>query len=136
MSKINRIFNKLLAGAIALLGFSACSTEDEPNDQLCMYGTPQGTYSVSGVVYNENGEKLDGAMVTTSLRDTVYTKDGKYTIGPKIQGVLVAIEVKAEDPKGGYSDQTQKIKLEYKADYEAQEYAAKAEADFHLHKAE
>ena len=140
MKKLNRLFNKLLAGSIALLGFSGCSTDDDPfdpNGMVCMYGTPHGTYEVTGVVCNEDGEKLDDMRVVTSLRDTVYTKDGAYTIGPKGEAAFTSIEVKAEDPAGIYTDETQKVTLVYKGGDKGWNVGdAKATADFRLSKAE
>ena len=134
MSKFNHISNKILGGLIALLGFSGCSTDD--GGMMVMYGTPAGEYEISGMVYGDDNEKLDGAMVTTSSRDTVYTSEGKYTIkSPDRTFPINKIEVKAE--KSGYKDQTKEVTLKYSGG-KGSWYEGKAEAvqDFNLIKVE
>ena len=130
MKTFNKTLSKMLGAIIALLGFSACG------DELCMYGTPSGEYEISGVVYGDDNEKLDGAMVTTSIRDTVYTSEGKYTIkSPERTFPINKIEVKAE--KSGYKDLTKEVTLKYSGG-KGSWYEGKAEAvqDFNLQKSE
>ncbi|MBD5215196.1 MAG: hypothetical protein HDS78_01545 [Bacteroidales bacterium] len=130
MKTFNKTLRKMLGAIIALLGFSACGEE------LCMYGTPSGEYEISGLVYGDDNEKLDGAMVTTSMRDTIYTSEGKYTIkSPERTFPINKIEVKAE--KSGYKDQTKEVTLEYSGG-KGSWYEGKAEAvqDFNLQKSE
>lgn len=90
-----------LSGALAMLGFAGCSSENE--DILCAYGSPSVDYRVVGTVTNEQGEPLkdiqvvidnpiaygyyddNGNFITeestsTANPDTVYTdKDGRFS---------------------------------------------------------
>lgn len=139
MSKLSTIINKILAGTIALLGFSGCSTDDGPGNMICMYGTPSGTYEIDGIVRNEYGDKLDGMRVVTSFGDTAYTKEGKYQIGPKQCFPLNTVSVKAEDPDGFYKTESKELKLKYdgKGDKSGwDEGKAEATADFQLYQTE
>lgn len=126
MKLLDKTFSKILAGLIALLGFSACGNEGD------MYGTPSGEYEISGMVFSEDGEKLDGAMVTTSLNDRVYSVDGHYTIkSPEHSMPFVDITVKAE--KLPFESETKDVKLKYTGG-DGNWYHGKADAvvDFHL----
>lgn len=126
MKTLGNFSSKFLAGLIALLGFSACG------DELLMYGCPHGEYEINGVVFGEDNEKLDGAMVTTSERDTVYTTDGTFKIASSwVPSKSINVKAEAE----GYESETKEIKLNHKGG-DGNWYEGKAEAvvDFNLDK--
>ena len=56
---------------LALLGISSCgeiNNEDDPFNQLLMYGTPSAQYSVKGKVTDEKGEAIQGLQVILGKR--------------------------------------------------------------------
>lgn len=53
-----------MSAIIALLGFSSCSSDDEPEEYSnLMYGCPYGTFKVSGTVTDEAGAPVGGANI-------------------------------------------------------------------------
>ena len=88
--KAGNIIRSMLAGAISLLGFTAC---DDPDDEKLppMYGTPTGYYEIKGSVTAESGSPIENARVIlrhinrlgpyTEHGDTVRTdSEGRYRL--------------------------------------------------------
>ena len=126
MKLLDKLISKILVALISILGFSACGNTAD------MYGMPSGDYEISGMVFGEDNEKLDGAMVTTSNRDTVYTTDGTFKFDSRwIPNKTM--EVKAEAV--GYESETKTLNLRYTGG-DGDWYKGKAEAvvDFDLKK--
>lgn len=77
-----RISNKMLSGALALLGFTAC----DPSKAADEYGMPYADYEIKGKVTNQAGEELDKIRVIVKelpdnpyvRKDTLYTKVGVF----------------------------------------------------------
>lgn len=64
--------NKLIWMLLSLLGFaSACSDDEENNENLCMYGCPSVSFNVKGTVTNEAGQPIPGIRV--GIKDTYPT---------------------------------------------------------------
>ena len=63
--KTGNIIRSMLAGAISLLGFTACDDPENPDDggTICMYGTPTGCYEIKGSVTTATGEPIENARV-------------------------------------------------------------------------
>lgn len=80
--KAGNIVRSMLAGAISLLGFTACDDTDDERLPL-MYGTPTGYYEIKGSVTAESGSPVENARVilrhinrlgtSTERGDTVFT---------------------------------------------------------------
>lgn len=80
--KIIKNYNRLLAFLLSILGvgstatFTACG----PVGGGCEYGTPHADFKISGVVIDEQNQKIQGIKVVMQY-DSVYTDtDGKYKI--------------------------------------------------------
>lgn len=54
--------NRMLSGALALLGFTSCS-ELIQNEEPCMYGQPYADYKIKGKVQDEQAQPLQGMRV-------------------------------------------------------------------------
>lgn len=63
----------LLSGALALLGFTGCSSEI--NEVICLYGSPSVDYQVRGTVTDTQGKPLKNIQVILSNPDTYYYYD-------------------------------------------------------------
>lgn len=79
--KAGNIVRSMLAGAISLLGFTACDDPEDPNDgggMVCMYGTPTGYYEIKGSVTAESGSPVENARVILRRisKGRVYTERG------------------------------------------------------------
>lgn len=74
---------RLLSGALILLGFASCSNEDEDLEIRCEYGSPYTKYLVKGKVTTDTDEPLKNIQVIVrqgwnneiSPADTVYTDE-------------------------------------------------------------
>lgn len=65
-----RLSNRLMSGALAILGLASCDGGEAP----CMYGTPSATYHVKGkVVDAETGVPISGIQIVTGA---VHRGDG------------------------------------------------------------
>lgn len=106
-----RISNRLLSGAMALLGFSACGSNGENSLE---YGMPHADYEIKGRVTDEAGNELAGMRVITKallgevpdnpyLRDTVATNAaGRFVLEKKYETSEGRYRVVCEDPAGVY----------------------------------
>lgn len=64
-AKLQRLTRYLIATLLGLLGFSACS-DDEEDEPICMYGTPTADYIVKGTVTDEAGNPIMGINIYPS----------------------------------------------------------------------
>lgn len=103
--------NRLLSGALVLLGFASCEGGDTP----CEYGTPHADYEIKGKVQNEEGQPMKGMRVIvaenppatssyyTGRKDTLYTEGtGEYTFKDEFAWPIMGYRVVCEDPSGVY----------------------------------
>lgn len=61
-----RLSNRLMSGALAMLGLASRSKVSGEDPMLCMYGTPSASYNVKGkVVDAETGAPVPGIQVVT-----------------------------------------------------------------------
>ena len=115
----------LLSGIMALLGFAACSSNDEEPEIPSLYGVPSVTYRVIGSVTDEEGKPLENIQVilndecanfyfdeennvfgidsTTwkAIPDTVYTdKNGGFSTHYVSSEIMQAIKIKFQDIDG------------------------------------
>ena len=64
-TKLQRLTHYLMAMLFGLLGFSACS-DDEEDEPIYMYGTPTADYIVRGTVTDEAGNPIMGINIYPS----------------------------------------------------------------------
>ena len=64
-TKLQRLTHYLMATLFGLLGFSACS-DDEEDEPIYMYGTPTADYIVKGTVTDEAGNPIMGINIYPS----------------------------------------------------------------------
>lgn len=76
------LVNRLLSGALTLLGFTACSSTESPDE----YGCPYAEYELKGKVTDSEKRPIEGArMIVRNLRPTEeeawtsYSSDTVYT---------------------------------------------------------
>lgn len=99
---------------LSLLGFSSCSNEnDDPGNDICLYGTPTTHYIIKGKVTDTDGKPINGVKVEVNetyddnrrhLEGPVYTDEkGEYSAAPGVtfdtRGVAL-LEVTFEDVDG------------------------------------
>ena len=104
-TKLQRLTHYLIASLLGLLGFSACSDdEDEKDETLVMYGVPTADYIVKGTVTDEAGNPIEGLLVTpyfhygsfdlSKVPTTTTEKDGTFQLdtlaGMSIPPIVVA----------------------------------------------
>jgi len=102
--------NRLLSGALVLLGFASCEGGDTP----CEYGTPHADYEIKGKVQNEEGQPMKGMRVIVTENpsptgetypgqcDTLYTGDAGEYLFEEDYAVTNKYRVVCEDPNGVY----------------------------------
>lgn len=73
------LINMMLSGMLVMLGFSSCSEGDNPEDIPLMYGSPHGSYKVSGLVTDTDGAPVKDARIIVRK----YKADGQYLYYPK-----------------------------------------------------
>jgi len=121
------VMNKLLRLFLVLLGFSACSSDDDnsgsptnPNEeQPCEYGTPTYTYQIKGKVTDLTNTPIDSVKVKmmtgqfcidSTMTDTI----GSYQISE--EHTQLYPEMKTVYEKKGYQSDT------LDADFSAEEF--------------
>lgn len=92
--RINRWYNVVLTALLSVLGY-ACSSSDEDDRAVCMYGTPHADYQFSGTVTDESGSPVKGIKVsaknvyrrydstvveTYGVDSTLTDSKGKYAV--------------------------------------------------------
>lgn len=75
-TKLQRLTHYLMAMLFGLLGFSACS-EDEEDEMLVMYGTPTADYIVKGTVTDDAGNPIMGINIYPSRTLTLAKTDAE-----------------------------------------------------------
>lgn len=100
--------NRLLSGALALLGFASCG------EVACEYGTPHADYEIKGKVQNEAKQPLEGMRMIVvenpsvtgetypGQRDTLYTGDAGEYLFEDNYTMTKKYRVVCEDPNGVY----------------------------------
>lgn len=118
-----RISNRLLSGAMALLGFSACGGNGENSLE---YGMPHADYEIKGSVTDEAGNGLSGMRIITKtligereddpyFRDTVATNaTGVFVLEKKNETSEGRYRVVCEDPAGVYKADSTDIQMKPK----------------------
>ena len=59
-TKIYRLYGAVLSVLLSVLGFSSCSKDDYP----CEYGSPNADYVIGGIVTDEEGNEINGILVS------------------------------------------------------------------------
>ena len=92
--RFNRWYNVILTALLSVLGY-ACSSSDEDDEVVCMYGTPHADYQFSGTVTDESGSPVKGIKVsaknvyrrydstvveTYGVDSTLTDSKGKYAV--------------------------------------------------------
>ena len=95
--RFNRWYNAVLTALLSIIGY-ACSSSDEDDRVVLMYGTPHADYQFMGTVTDESGSpvkgikvsaknvyrRYDGAVVETYGVDSTLTDSkGKYAVEGK-----------------------------------------------------
>ncbi|MBO4840038.1 MAG: radical SAM-associated putative lipoprotein [Bacteroidaceae bacterium] len=70
--KIFRMYGAVLSVLLTVLGFSSCSKDEYP----CEYGSPNADYFIEGTVTDEEGNLINGILVSAESY-TDYS-DGRY----------------------------------------------------------
>ena len=104
-TKLQRLTHYLIATLLGLLGFSACSDdEDEKDETLLMYGVPTADYIVKGTLTDEACNPIEGLHITSYLHYHKFdlskaplattAKDGTFKLdtikGMRIPPIVVA----------------------------------------------
>ena len=71
-TKIYRLYGAVLSVLLSVLGFSSCSKDDYP----CEYGSPNADYVIGGIVTDEEGNEINGILVSAESYQDV--SDGRY----------------------------------------------------------
>lgn len=84
-----KLISKLSAIGLALLGVG-CSSDEPGGGEICMYGTPIGSFKIKGKVTSEDGKAVPGATIRVtdskipsgiwSYGEVVTGSDGEYEI--------------------------------------------------------
>lgn len=113
-----KISNRLLSGAMVLLGFSSC----DPSKTADEYGTPYADYEIKGKVTDEAGAELAGLRVVAkgliqSIPNDPYFND---TLATDAKGTFLFDQLKVsegryrvvcEDPTGIYKSDSTEVKM-------------------------
>ena len=70
-----RALNYMIATLIGLLGFSACSENEE--EPPCMYGSPTADYIIKGDITDESGNPIQGVQVSVYQGEYEYMYENK-----------------------------------------------------------
>ena len=140
------LINMMLSGMLVMLGFSSCSEGDNPEDIPLMYGSPHGSYKVSGLVTDVDGAPVKGARIVVRK----YKADGQYLYFPNASdttytdnqgryereggsGAEPSIRIVCDDPSGAYASDSTDCVLKYEGrDGMWDMGTAKVKADFKL----
>lgn len=87
---VGRITASLSSLLLGLLGFSSC---DDNGSNLCMYGTPNGSFELKGTVTDEQGQPVDDAQVIIKEYNGYNGTDEQFA----------AIDTIGTDENGDYS---------------------------------
>lgn len=88
--KLSKVISLMLCAFIFVMGFSSCASKKVDDE----------TFSISGYVWDEYGDPVEGVTVSTSFSQTETDKDGKYTFVGLNGSVVVSVE------KEGYQFET------------------------------
>ena len=72
--RFHRWYNTILSILLTLLGFEACSSDDD-RDDMPMYGVPMATYHLKGQVTDESGKPIEG--IKTAVKYVYKGVSGK-----------------------------------------------------------
>ena len=61
--RFNRWYNAVLTALLSIIGYG-CSSSDDPDNMVCMYGTPHADYQFMGTVTDESGSPVKGIKVS------------------------------------------------------------------------
>ena len=78
--KVLRFINSCIAVILPLLGIASC---ENPDDMMCMYGTPSAEFHISGRVKNKLGENIEGIKISLNTEENPVDKtnaDGSFNI--------------------------------------------------------
>lgn len=87
-TKVYRLYCTVLSALLSVLGFSSCSSDD---DFPCEYGSPHADYIIDGIVTDEEGDEINGILVSAESYGDF--KDGRYWFN---------LASKKSDYAGGY----------------------------------
>lgn len=92
-ARINRWYNVVLTALLSVLGY-ACSSSDEDEMVVIMYGTPHADYQFMGTVTDESGSPVSGIKV--SAKNVYRLYDGTVVETYGVDSTLT-------DSKGKYA---------------------------------
>ncbi len=100
---VGKIIRNCLAGAVSLLGFTACDEINGNGNMICMYGTPGGRFEVKGNVTGPDNKPADADVILRHLHpdannDISYTAFSD-TVGTDSEGRYKINNVNAPFPK-------------------------------------
>ena len=78
--KVLRFINSCIAVILPLLGIASC---ENPDDMMCMYGTPSAEFHISGRVKNKLGENIEGIKISLNTEENpvdTTNADGSFNI--------------------------------------------------------
>lgn len=123
--KISLLISRLCAVCISVLGFS-CSSPDEPDNTLCMYGMPTGDFEIKGSVKTEDGKPIQQAEVRVtypeadsglySFCSTQTDKKGEYKIQERGWSPELNLKVVCIPKDSALEADSIIVKMDYKQD--------------------
>lgn len=88
--RISTLLSRLCAAGLALLGFG-CASDTPDNPEICMYGTPIGSFEIKGTVTDENNKPVANAEVRVTE--------------PKLPSGVYSMATAKTDAQGNYTAQ-------------------------------
>lgn len=86
--RISTLLSRLCATGLAVLGFG-CTSDTPDNPEICMYGTPIGSFEIKGIVTDENNNPVANAEVRVT--------------GPETPSGISSMATSNTDAKGTYN---------------------------------
>lgn len=111
-TKFLTFFNALLTFCLTLLGFSSCNFMAE-------YGVPYAELEVSGIVTNQENQRLEEMRVTVkqegrqALPRTNTNQEGWYEEQGNIAVPRRTVDIIVEDPSGVYAPDSVRLEVTY-----------------------
>lgn len=111
------LYNRILSLVLILLGFSACSNDDEDDNLRLMYGHPPVTFSVKTQVVDENNKPIEGIQVAIKtdnnriLKSGLSDAKGEYATGIAYDQINIVYSDIDGDKNGAFKNDSVQVNL-------------------------